>query len=157
MMQIRRHLRPRLQRPSRLCQVAGRAGHYVYLAEPGQHGGDLEVIGCVAGTGSISASIGERSNQWLLSAPNPYHTWSHAIEFPIRYPSSGPLGRKRPAAEVAHPDWLCIRTKLVCCGASSGILKSKTSQLLQAHLISIKESAFDLPRINLPVCARSHA
>jgi hypothetical protein len=130
----------------------------------------------------------DRSNgrdQWLLTAPNPYHTWSHAIEFPIRYPSSGPLGRKRPAAEVAHPDWLSIRAKLVyfCAdfgvarvslmeagcswcpplllwrwgGTSSGIFKSKTSQLLRAHLTSIKESVFDQPRINLQVCARSHA
>ena len=31
--QIRRHLRPGPQRPPRLCQVVGRAGHYVHLAQ----------------------------------------------------------------------------------------------------------------------------
>jgi uncharacterized damage-inducible protein DinB len=30
-------------------------------------------------------------DQWLLSAPNPYHTWSHAIEFPIRQTASLPF------------------------------------------------------------------
>ncbi len=39
--------RPGRQRPSCLCQVAGRAGHYVDFAQFGQPGGDLEAAGAI--------------------------------------------------------------------------------------------------------------
>jgi hypothetical protein len=35
----------------------------------------VHCVGCNRSNGRV---------QWLLSAPNPCHTWSHAIEFPIR-------------------------------------------------------------------------
>ena len=44
--QVHRHLRPGAERPSRLRRLAGRRGHRVDLAEPGQGGRHLDGLGC---------------------------------------------------------------------------------------------------------------
>ena len=49
--QVRRHLRPGPERPPRLRAVAGRRGHLLDLAQPGQRDRDLAAAGGQLGPG----------------------------------------------------------------------------------------------------------